>query len=54
MRARGEMERKGVVVVGSHVQGLFMRVSRFPSPDQTVAGWDYGKRSMEVKDRIRQ
>ena len=35
------MERKGVVVVGSHVQGLFMRVSRFPSADQTVLGWDY-------------
>lgn len=35
------MERKGVVVVGSHVQGLFMRVSHFPSADQTVLGWDY-------------
>jgi ribokinase len=35
------MERNGVVVVGSHVQGLFMRVTRFPSADETVAGWDY-------------
>jgi ribokinase len=35
------MLRKGVVVVGSHVQGLFMRVSRFPGADETVLGWDY-------------
>jgi ribokinase len=35
------MQRKGVVVVGSHVQGLFMRVSRFPAADETVLGWDY-------------
>ena len=35
------MPRKGVVVVGSHVQGLFMRVSRFPGADETVLGWDY-------------
>lgn len=35
------MERRGVVVVGSHVQGLFMRVSRFPSADETVLGWDF-------------
>jgi ribokinase len=35
------MEKTGVVVVGSHVQGLFMRVSRFPGPDETVLGWDY-------------
>jgi ribokinase len=35
------MERKGVAVVGSHVQGLFMRVSRFPSADETVLGWGY-------------
>jgi ribokinase len=35
------MERKGVAVVGSHVQGLFMRVSRFPSADETVIGWGY-------------
>ena len=35
------MERKGAVVVGSHVQGLFMRVTRFPSADETVLGWDY-------------
>jgi ribokinase len=27
--------------VGSHVQGLFMRVSRFPSADETVLGWDF-------------
>ena len=30
-----------VVVVGSHVQGLFMRVEHFPTPDETVLGWDY-------------
>jgi ribokinase len=35
------MERNGVVVVGSHVQGLFMRVERFPTADETVLGWDY-------------
>jgi len=35
------MERKNVVVVGSHVQGLFMRVSRFPTADETVLGWGY-------------
>jgi ribokinase len=35
------MERQGVVVVGSHVQGLFMRVERFPTADETVLGWDY-------------
>ena len=35
------MLRERVVVVGSHVQGLFMRVSRFPGADETVLGWDY-------------
>jgi ribokinase len=35
------MERNGVVVVGSHVQGLFMKVTRFPGPDETVQGWDF-------------
>lgn len=35
------MERDKVVVVGSHVQGLFMRVERFPTADETVLGWDY-------------
>jgi ribokinase len=35
------MERNRVVVVGSHVQGLFMRVERFPTADETVLGWDY-------------
>jgi ribokinase len=35
------MQRKGVVVVGSHVQGLFMNVTRFPGPDETVLGWDF-------------
>ncbi len=35
------MERNGVVVVGSHVQGLFMRVPRFPVADETVLGWDF-------------
>ena len=35
------MQRKWVAVVGSHVQGLFMRVSRFPTADETVLGWGY-------------
>ncbi len=35
------MERNRVVVVGSHVQGLFMRVPHFPGADETVLGWDY-------------
>jgi ribokinase len=35
------MQKTGVVVVGSHVQGLFMNVSRFPGPDETVLGWDF-------------
>ncbi|MGH6628478.1 MAG: PfkB family carbohydrate kinase, partial [Burkholderiales bacterium] len=35
------MDRPGVVIVGSHVQGLFMRVERFPTADETVLGWDY-------------
>ena len=35
------MERTGVVIVGSHVQGLFMRISHFPTADETVLGWDY-------------
>jgi ribokinase len=35
------MERTEVVVVGSHVQGLFMRVPHFPTADETVLGWDY-------------
>ena len=35
------MQRKGVAVVGSHVQGLFMRVSHFPTADETVLGWDF-------------
>jgi len=35
------MEREKVVVVGSHVQGLFMRVKRFPTADETVLGWDF-------------
>lgn len=30
-----------IVVVGSHAQGLFMRVQRIPGPDETVLGWDY-------------
>lgn len=35
------MQRNCVVVVGSHVQGLFMNVTRFPGPDETVLGWDF-------------
>jgi len=34
-------ERGGIVVVGSHVQGLFMRVDHFPNADETVLGWDF-------------
>ncbi len=32
---------KRIVVVGSHVQGLFMRVDHFPTADETVLGWGY-------------
>lgn len=35
------MERTRFVVVGSHVQGLFMRVPHFPAADETVLGWDF-------------
>ena len=35
------MEKIDVVVVGSHLQGLFMRVDHFPAADETVLGWDY-------------
>jgi len=34
-------KEKRIVVVGSHVQGLFMRVERIPTADETVLGWDY-------------
>lgn len=34
-------EKNGIVVVGSHVQGLFMRVDHIPTADETVLGWDY-------------
>ena len=34
-------QKSGIVVVGSHAQGLFMRVQRIPRPDETVLGWDY-------------
>lgn len=34
-------ERGGIVVVGSHVQGLFMRVDHIPVADETVLGWDF-------------
>jgi ribokinase len=34
-------QKSRIVVVGSHVQGLFMRVQRIPGPDETVLGWDY-------------
>jgi ribokinase len=30
-----------IVVVGSHIQGVFIRVQRIPSADETVLGWDY-------------
>lgn len=36
-------EAKRIVVVGSHVQGLFMRVDHFPTSDETVLGWDFGE-----------
>lgn len=35
------MREPRIVVVGSHVQGLFMRVEHFPSADETVLGWGY-------------
>ena len=34
-------QEKRIVVVGSHVQGLFMRVERFPTADETILGWDF-------------
>ena len=34
-------KEKRIVVVGSHVQGLFMRVERIPTADETVLSWDY-------------
>jgi ribokinase len=34
-------QKSRIVVVGSHAQGLFMRVQRIPRPDETVLGWDY-------------
>lgn len=33
--------RPYVVVVGSHIQGIFIRVTRLPQPDETVIGLDY-------------
>ena len=35
------MREPRIVVVGSHVQGLFMRVDHFPTADETVLGWGY-------------
>lgn len=34
-------QEKRIVVVGSHVQGLFMRVDHYPTADETVLGWDF-------------
>jgi ribokinase len=36
-----EMAKTEVVVVGSHVQGLFMRVPKFPVADETVLAFDF-------------
>lgn len=30
-----------IIVVGSHIPGLFMRVKRLPVAGETVLGWDY-------------
>ena len=35
------MDREDVVVVGSHVQGLFMHVPHYPQADETVLGWGF-------------
>jgi ribokinase len=37
------MQKNGVVIVGSHVQGLVMNVTRFPGPDETVLGWNFNE-----------
>jgi ribokinase len=36
-----EMSKTEVVIVGSHVQGLFMRVPHFPVADETVLAFDF-------------
>ena len=35
------MAKKDVVVIGSHVQGMFMRVPRFPVADETILAFDF-------------
>jgi len=35
------MAKKEVVVIGSHVQGMFMRVPRFPVADETILASDF-------------
>jgi ribokinase len=35
------MAKKEVVVIGSHVQGMFMRVPRFPVADETILAFDF-------------
>lgn len=35
------MDRARILVVGSHIPGLFMRVKRPPVPGETVIGWGY-------------
>ena len=35
------MAKTEVVVVGSHVQGMFMRVPRFPLADETILAFDF-------------
>jgi ribokinase len=37
----GEMAKMEVVVIGSHVQGMFMRVPRFPVADETILAFDF-------------
>ncbi|HZS86471.1 MAG TPA: ribokinase [Chloroflexota bacterium] len=35
------MDTSRIVVVGSHIPALFLRVRRIPVPGETVIGWDY-------------
>lgn len=38
---QAEMTKTEVVVIGSHVQGMFMRVPHFPVADETVLAFDF-------------
>ena len=38
---QAESAKTEVVVIGSHVQGMFMRVPHFPVADETVLAFDF-------------